>query len=232
VVQPIFDMASGAIVGHEALARFAHDTDVGAVFHRAHADGVGDLLEAATVRAALALPDPPVGQMLFVNVSAAALASARFRASLPARLDDVIVELVEDTAITDWGSLNGVLTRLVERGAQLAVDDLGAGAGDISRLLVVRPGIVKLDRGPVHGCSRDTNRAQLIQAVLQLARAGGAQVCAEGVEDDTDLTLLREMGIELVQGYLTGRPSPNWAAPPQPTAHTSAWPALANSRTE
>ena len=97
VLQPIVDIATGGIAGHEALTRFdGTETDPQGVYRLAHIDGYGDLLEAATFTAALAVPDRPEGQALYVNASARALTSSRFWARIPGRLDAVVVELTED----------------------------------------------------------------------------------------------------------------------------------------
>ncbi len=211
VVQPIHDAVTGAVVGHEALTRFAEQCDVRQRFAEAHALGFGDLLEGHAVRTALALPGRPAGQRLYVNVSASALVSSRFWDMLPTRLDDVVVELVEDDTTLDWTAMHVPVQRLRDRGALIAVDDLGAGSGELSRLLAVRPDVVKLDRGLVAGCAVDTDRARLIAALVGLANTGGAQVCAEGVEERADLLALRGVGVHLAQGYLLGRPDAAFA---------------------
>lgn len=211
VVQPIHDAASGEVVGHEALTRFAEPCDVKQRFVEAHALGFGDLLEGHAVRLALALTGRPRGQRLYVNVSAAALTSSRFWDMVPDRFDGVVVELAEDHTPLDWTALAGPLRRLRERGALIALDDLGAGTGDLSRLLAVRPDVVKLDRGIVAGCAGDPDRARLIAAMVGLADSAGAQVCAEGIELDEDLARLREIGVHLAQGFLLGRPGTTFA---------------------
>jgi diguanylate cyclase len=211
VVQPIVDLRSGAVIGHELLSRFPHDTNVTRVFAQAHEDGHGDLLEAHVIELGARRPGRPPGQALFVNVSAAALGSSRFWSLLPTRLDTIVVELVEDDHTTDWSLLAPQLERLRQRGARLAVDDLGAGAGDLARLLVIRPDVVKVDRNVVHGCATDATRARLVQIIGDVARAGGAILCAEGVEDPADLRTLRDAGVELAQGFLLGRPASGWS---------------------
>ncbi|WP_056680059.1 bifunctional diguanylate cyclase/phosphodiesterase [Angustibacter sp. Root456] len=213
VVQPIRDAATGRVVGHEALTRFAEPGDVRERFAEAHALGFGDLLEAHAIRSAVALPQRPVDQLLFVNVSTDALTSERFWDALPERLDGVVVELVEDARAVDWSAHSGHLDRLRARGARLAVDDLGAGAGELARLLVVRPDVVKLDRHVTRGCADDDLRADLIAMIVGLADASGAQVCAEGVEAPADLERLQAVGVQLAQGFLLGHPEPTWAAP-------------------
>ncbi|WP_336923252.1 GGDEF and EAL domain-containing protein [Aquipuribacter sp. SD81] len=214
VLQPVVDARDGRVIGHEALARLPGLPDVAGALLGAHEDGVGDLVEAHLVRLALQVPGRPPGTSLFVNVSPAAVASRRFWDGLPADLDGVVVELVEEHVGRDWSTQRRAVQALRERGARIAVDDLGAGSGDLGRVLAVRPDVVKVDRGVVHGCHADEARLELVRLVVQLAAAVGARVCAEGVEDDADLEVLREVGVQLVQGYHLGVPSPRWVTGP------------------
>ena len=207
VVQPIVDVVTRRVVGHEALARFAGaEGDVEQVFQRAHRDGYGDLLELSAVRAALALPDRPRTDELYVNVSTTALASERFWAGLPKRLDGVVIELGEDQETLDVAVLAGHVSRLRARGARIALDDLGAGAGEFSRLSALRPDVVKVDRSVVHGCASDAGRSAVLRALATYAQHLGATVCAEGVEQQADLDHLAAVGIAHAQGYLLARP--------------------------
>jgi EAL domain-containing protein (putative c-di-GMP-specific phosphodiesterase class I) len=100
---------------------------------------------------------------------------------------------------------------LLARGARLAADDLGAASGDLTRLLTIRPQVVKIDRGVVSGCANDPTRLRLVQVVIDVADAGGAVVCAEGIEDVDDREALKAAGVDLVQGFLLGRPGPLWS---------------------
>ncbi len=211
VLQPIIDIATGAVAGHEALARFdGTGNDPRGVFRLAYIDGYGDLLEAATMTAALAVPHRPAGQALYVNASARALGSARFWASIPARLDNVVVELTEDLEHVDGDVLADAVARLRSRGASVALDDLGAGVGEFYRMAALRPDIVKADRSLVQGCASQAGQSAVLRALVTYARALGAQVCAEGVEDVADLDHLNEVGVSLAQGFLLGRPDPHW----------------------
>ena len=160
VLQPIIDIATGRVAGHEALTRFdGTANDPRGVFRQAYVDGYGDLLEAATITAALAVPDRPVGQALYVNASARALTSSRFWARMPARLDTVVVELTEDLEHVDGATLADAVARLRSRGASVALDDLGAGVGEFHRMAALRPDIVKADRSLVHGCASQAGQA-------------------------------------------------------------------------
>ena len=211
VMQPVVNVATGAVVGHEALARFTGvESDVAAVFRCAHSDGYGDLLEAAAVVAALGVPHRPAGQDLYVNASAAALSSDRFWAELPARLDGLVVELTEDKEHIDPVTLVTAVSRLRSRGARIALDDLGAGVGEFYRMAALRPDIVKVDRSLVDGCANHPGRSAVLRALVAYSRDLGAVVCAEGVEDAADFHHLAEVGVTSAQGYLLCRPGPPW----------------------
>ena len=213
VLQPLVRLADGAVVGHEALARF-EEGDPPTVFAQAHAQGLGDLLELAAIQAALAVPGRPPGTALHVNVSARALASPRLWAGLPDDLRDVVVELTESLSVDDSTGLADAVARLRRRGARIALDDVGAGADEFARLSDLRLDVVKVDRSVVSGCHADPGRQAVLRALQCYAQALGAVVCAEGVEDPADLDALRAMGLGHAQGYLLGRPAPQWSVRP------------------
>jgi EAL domain-containing protein (putative c-di-GMP-specific phosphodiesterase class I) len=209
VVQPITDLRTFAVSGHEALTRFTGPeggAGVAEVFRAAHAGGDGDLLELAAVLAGLSLADRPAGQDLYVNVSARALISERFLAGLPARLDGVVVELGENVDDVELERLADVVTRLRARGARVALDDVGAGAQEFARLARLRPDVVKIDRSLVSGCAHDRGSAAVLRALVSYARDLRLTLCAEGVEDPADLRQLMALGVTHAQGYLLGRP--------------------------
>jgi diguanylate cyclase (GGDEF)-like protein len=213
VTQPIIDLGTFMIASHEALARFtgSDGDDVQQVFRRAHSLGHGDLLELAAIRAALELEGRPEGHDLFVNVSARALVSQRFLAGLPERLDGVVIELSEDPEQVEPVAVAGAVAGLRERGARLALDDVGAGADEFARMATLRPDVLKADRSLVAGCAGDVVRTAVLKALVTYAQALDLTICAEGVEDEADLEHLAALGITRAQGFLLGRPGRSWA---------------------
>jgi len=180
------------------------------VFRAAHAEGDGDLLELAAIRAGLAKAGRPAGQALFVNVSARALVSERFLAGLPLELDGVVIELCENTDDIELRLVADAVSRLRARGARIALDDVGAGAQEFARLAQLRPDIVKIDRSLVRGCAFDRGSAALLRALVTYAGEMRLELCAEGVEDAADLRQLVSLGVTHAQGYLLGRPGAEW----------------------
>ncbi len=213
VTQPIVDILTMTVDSHEALTRFTGPSSPGGVegvFRRAHAEGHGDLLELATIRAALALRSRPAGHDLYVNVSARAITSARFMAGLPNELCGVVVELNEDPDQVDPAVVAEAVAGLRARGARIALDDVGNGAQEFARLATLKPDIIKADRSLVDGCSGDAGRSAVLRALVTYAADLDLTVIAEGVEEAADLRHLVQLGVTHAQGYLLARPSPVW----------------------
>ena len=210
LLQPIVRAGDLGVVGYEVLSRFPHTDDVAEVFARAHDTGYGDRLEGAAIRKALDLAGRPAGARIHVNVSELAMRSPRFWRDLPADLTDVVVELHEGRPGLDDGALVGYLDRFRDRGARIGLDDVGSRATDLPRIVTLRPDMVKIDRTLVRGCHLRPGRADVIRVLADFARQRGADVCVEGVETDPELVTVRSAGVDLVQGYLVGRPEPDW----------------------
>ena len=120
----------------------------------------------------------------------------------------VIVEIVEQGHYFAAVRLGAALAELRALGVRIAVDDLGLGNGNFRTVLDVRPEYLKIDRYFVHGCASDANRRSLLRSAMQIASDFGAVVIAEGIENESDLSVLTDLGITLVQGFLLGRPEP------------------------
>ena len=100
-----------------------------------------------------------------------------------------------------------MVQRTRARGARIALDNLGAGASELTRLAGLRPDVIKIDRGLVYGCAGDQGRCAVIGALVSYADVLGVLVCAEGVERPDDLRRLCELGITCMQGFLIGEPA-------------------------
>jgi EAL domain-containing protein (putative c-di-GMP-specific phosphodiesterase class I) len=89
---------------------------------------------------------------------------------------------------------------------RIAVDDAGAGFASLRHILELEPAFAKLDMSLVRGIDGDPLRQALAVGLVYFAARGGCRLIAEGVEQEAEAGMLREIGIELGQGYLFGRP--------------------------
>jgi len=210
--QPVLELATGRASGYEALARFQAEPQRGPDewFAQAHRVGLGGELEAAALRAALAVPGRPAGTFLAINVSPRVLAHPLVCAALPEDLSTIVVELTEHELFGAEDELASRLAGLRARGARIALDDAGAGYAGLQQLIAVAPDILKLDRSLVHGANAEPAKLALLEAMISFASSTGAAVCGEGVEDLDDLRALADLDATYAQGYALARPAPPW----------------------
>jgi EAL domain-containing protein (putative c-di-GMP-specific phosphodiesterase class I) len=97
--------------------------------------------------------------------------------------------------------------RLKQIGVPFAYDDFGAGQARLRELAEVPPDFVKFDMGLLHGIdTAPEGRQRMVRELVRLVLDLGSVPLAEGIETEAEAALCREMGFQLVQGYLTGRP--------------------------
>jgi diguanylate cyclase (GGDEF)-like protein len=213
VFQPVMDLASGHLVGYEALARFTSSPkrSPAAWFAQAHGCGLGPELEATALRAALEPGGRPLGTYLALNVSPSALTSSPVVRALPRELEGIVIEITEHEFVSDDDDLAHALSELRERGALIALDDAGAGYAGLTQVMRVRPDIVKLDRNLTKAIHSDPARMVLVESFVRFARRTGATVCAEGIESLDDLAVLSDLDVQWGQGFALARPAEPWA---------------------
>jgi EAL domain-containing protein (putative c-di-GMP-specific phosphodiesterase class I) len=208
--QPVFDLADCRIVSLEALARFWTEPmrSPSVWFAEAVEVGLGEELELAAISRALQrLDDFPPDVALAINVSPATAVDPRFSELLVEVADRLVIEITEHAQVDDYDALREALTPLRERGAQLAIDDVGAGFANLRHILRLAPDILKLDLSLTQEIARDPARKALATSLVDFADVVGASIVAEGISSDEDLALLRALGVAYGQGFYLARPS-------------------------
>jgi EAL domain-containing protein (putative c-di-GMP-specific phosphodiesterase class I) len=217
VYQPIVSLADRSVVAHEALLRGVVDgREVGGgdLFFVAESAGWLDRLDRIGRESAVVGAAPWLGDHdLFININPAAIYRPQVcLASTERTVHDsgipdhqVVVEVVESHAFTDRGHLVSVLEHYRSLGWRVALDHVAAGWSSLSLLAAVRPEVVKLDKGLVQELPDDGART-VLRALVDLAHQLGAVVVAEGVETDLLADEVTDLGADLGQGWLFGRP--------------------------
>lgn len=218
--QPQLDLSSGKTVGYEALLRWQHPERgvippsefVPIAEETGMINLIGDWVLRKACRDAQFLPEEcfvavnisPVQFMTkdFVGQVSEALQRAGLDAS---RLE---LEITETAMMQDRDRAAQILDRLSAMGISVAVDDFGTGYSNLSYLMDFSFHKIKIDRSFVNRIDSDNSTGALVSTIVGLSRALGVRTIAEGVETESQATLLRAAGCEVVQGYLVGQPAP------------------------
>lgn len=212
VYQPIVALEGGAVLGYEALARFADEAQRGPQewFNEAWLVGLGAELELAAARVALqGLTLLSDGAYLSVNFSPETLLDPGAEAVLSdVALDRIVIEVTEHARVLDYDPVRRRLDELRARGARIAIDDLGTGHAGLNHLLQFRPEILKVDLSIVQGVRRDRMRRAIAATFATFAAHLGAQLVAEGIESAEDQDALEILGLTAGQGFHIAEPGP------------------------
>jgi len=118
------------------------------------------------------------------------------------------LELTESAVMTDTKKAFDSLSKLDKMGVKLAIDDFGTGYSSLDYLKRLPVDELKIDRSFVIDMATSKDDAAIVRSTIDLAHNLGLNVVAEGVEDQSALDLLTEMGCDTMQGYFTCRPLP------------------------
>jgi EAL domain-containing protein (putative c-di-GMP-specific phosphodiesterase class I)/ActR/RegA family two-component response regulator len=212
VFEPIVDLRSGETAGFEALTRFTAEPrrTPNLWFEEAWDLGLGLDLELAVVKAALDTArqrEPDL--FLTLNVSPETAVSGRLPQVLAHdRPGSLVIELTEHAVVEDYDVLTKSLDPLRQSGVRIAVDDAGAGYASLRHVLHVKPDFIKLDISLVSGIDEDRSKSSLAESITQFARESRARVIAEGIETDSQLGCVADLGVDYGQGHLFGKPAP------------------------
>jgi len=159
--------------------------------------------------------DSPVADLVYAfNVTPDTLLEDGFVASVERRLDQVgleasrlCFEITEQAAARDPDGVCRVMRQLRRLGIRFSLDDFGAGMTSLSHLRDLPLDYVKIDKSFVAGLKDNPLSRLTVEFVVRMGREQGFQTIAEGVEDLAVLYLLRDLGVDIAQGYATARPS-------------------------
>jgi diguanylate cyclase (GGDEF)-like protein len=222
--QPILVLATGAMYGAEALARWRHPQrgvvgpddfiplaeESGAILALGRAVLFEACREAATWRSTTGSP-----LTVTVNLAAAQLGHDGFVADLVDILratglpaSRLVLEMTETVMFHDSTTTIARLTDLRDLGVRVAIDDFGTGYSSLGYLRKFPVDILKIAREFVAPSGSGPDGWAFASAIVALGRTLGLRIVAEGIEEPTQLNVLRELGCELGQGFLFAQPRP------------------------
>lgn len=224
--QPITALADGALVALEALVRWEHpqrgSIPPAEFIPLAEESGLivplgRWVLQTACrqiVRWNASRPqDRPI--RLHVNISAGQFQDQRLVETVRCAIGEtgippsqLLLEITESAALNDLSETQAELVALKQLGIQIAIDDFGTGYSGLAYLQRCQFDVIKIDQSYIDGICAHPGDEAMVRAVTAYAGTMGVDVIAEGVETEAQLTKLRDIGIQLAQGYLFSHPLP------------------------
>ncbi len=217
--QPIADLASGTVVGFEALMRWLHPTrgcvppiefiplaeQSDLILELGHFALRESISEARQWRNDL----KGTGPYVTVNLCARQFHDPNLVTTVrdllagadldPSRL---VLEITESVALGDFPETKTILRGLAGLGVGIALDDFGTGYSSLSYLANINPRIVKIDQSFVRPNEESARNDRILEAIISLGQGLDMTMIAEGIETRVQFHRLRRMGCELGQGYL------------------------------
>ncbi len=226
-VQPVVDLADGALVKVEALARLRApdgsilvpgqflpalgEIDLDALFRQALAQGLSHVRRWRDEKLDIKLSINLAPSSLLHPDCARWIEEALREAQVPPQ--NLTLELLESQALEAL-AVDEAITRLISAGVKIALDDVGAGFSNLRRLAELPFDVIKIDQNIVKDLTCDPIKAlSLIRTVVQIGNDLGRDVVAEGLENEGIIEAACQLGCRLGQGYGLARPMPAAALP-------------------
>ncbi len=212
--QPIVDVATRTVYGHEALVRGPNGEGAISVLSQINEKNRYRFDQACRVKAIKTAAQLGIQERISINFLPNAIYKPEIciRTTLAAAhahgfpLDRIIFEVTEGERVEDGPWLAEILREYKRCGLLTAIDDFGAGYAGLTLLAQFQPDLIKIDMELVRNIDRSKSRQAIVRGMVRICKDLGVQVIAEGIETSGERDFLSDAGIHLMQGYLFSRP--------------------------
>lgn len=225
--QPIVNVASGEVFAYEALVRGPNNESASSVISGIAEDERYGFDQECRLRAVRLASRLGLETTLSINFMPNAM--HRPETCIRATLDmaralnfpthRLMFEVVESERVRDRSHLKRIFLEYKRLGFLTAIDDFGAGFSGLQLLADFQPDVLKLDMQLTRDIDTDHARRAIVRAVMRMSHDLGIRVIAEGVERLGECRALRDLGVELMQGYLFAHPAFEALAAPNRVLH-------------
>lgn len=152
--------------------------------------------------------------LIFINIHPNVLLDAKHKSGETNQIikkfqlspEQIVFELTEKQAVTDFAEFERVLYHYRSQGFRIAVDDAGSGYNSLKTLAYLKPEFLKIDKSIIRFIDSNVVQQQLVNMLVDFANRSNTFVIAEGIERIEELQYLTQLGVQLGQGYLLGKP--------------------------
>ncbi len=217
--QPIVKAEDHSIFGYETLVRGvkADGTLVypNELFEKSKRNDLNFNLDRLCRESALkTAATKKINQKVFINFIPTAIYDPEFCLQSTVKWADqlefdpsnIVFEVVETELVKDQNHLKKILEYYRREGFKIALDDVGEGYSSLNKIVDIKPDIIKIDRNIIADIDKDNLKQSVYKALRTMAVENGIEVLAEGVETPYELETVKDIGVDLVQGYYFSKP--------------------------
>lgn len=213
--QPIIDFEKKTIFAQEALVRGLNEEPAGEILGQLTADNLYKFDQMCRVKAVTLAAKLEIESFLSINFLPNAVYKPEncLRTTLKAAAENdfpierIIFEITEVERVADNNHLKDIVNEYKRHGFKTALDDFGSGYSGLNLLSAFQPDIIKLDMELIRDIDREPVKRIIVKNAVQICSDLGITIIAEGIENKDELTVLRDFGLNLFQGYYFAKPA-------------------------
>lgn len=219
--QPIVDLSKRSVFAYEALVRGINGEGAGEILSKVNEANRYRFDQACRVKAIQLAAELGMTEKLSINFNPNAIYKPELciRTTLSAAdtygfdVRNIIFEFTEGEAVVDAAHLRNIIDYYQKAGFSTAIDDFGAGYSGLTLFSNISPNLIKIDMALVRDIDKHIRKKIIVENTLAMAQQLNTRVIAEGVETVAEADTLKDLGIELLQGYLYAKPMVGQLAP-------------------
>ncbi|URZ15291.1 EAL domain-containing protein [Clostridium felsineum] len=224
--QPIISLSNGKVLGYEALSRGPENSSLyspNSLFSTAKEfNKTWELEFACRISAIKNARNINANKLLFLNVDPEIIKNKNFQTGLTKEYlakynispDNIIFEITEKTAISDYKAFSKVLKRYTDQGYRIALDDTGSGYSGLQTISETKPHYIKLDIELIKNIDKNNFKRLLVKSFVDFSKAANLKLIAEGIETEGELKTLIDLGVYAGQGFFILKPKPDFYETP------------------
>jgi EAL domain-containing protein (putative c-di-GMP-specific phosphodiesterase class I) len=214
-LQPIININTKSIFAQEALVRGKNGEPAGEVFNKVNKENLYRFDQTCRVKAVELASKLAIDSYLSINFMPNAIYKPELciRTTLAAAkkfgfpVERIIFEVTEAEKVIDNKHLKDIVDHYRSIGFLIAIDDFGAGYSGLNLLADVQTDIIKLDMALIRNIHNDKTRGIIVKAITQACNDLNIKIIAEGIECCDEMFFLKDLGIELFQGFYFAKPA-------------------------
>jgi len=213
--QPIVNTTTKTVFAHEALVRGLNNEPAAKIFEQVNEGNRYRFDQTCRVKAIQLAAKLGMESFLSINF----MPNAVYRPELCIRttleaaessgfpIEKIIFEMTEGEQVANQSHLRDIVSEYKRQGFLTAIDDFGSGYSGLNLLAEFQTDLIKIDMALVRNIDKDKTRQAIVKGIVQVCHDLSIRIIGEGVETYEEVSVLKDFGVELFQGYYFARPA-------------------------